>query len=133
MFLLPGMILAIAAIYVFPMQQAMACGCDGGGKKGGSSGGGLVNVQDNNIGNIEKNKVLSNDKILSNNKIKDVNVLSKNGNNKIFNSNNILSENAKDNNIVVNDVLNDLHNNIVKHNNVGVGALNDYFKMACGC
>ena len=157
MFLLPGMvgmILAIAAIYVFPMQQAMACGngCDGGAKNyggakkdGGSCCGSLVNVQDNNIGNVKTGKVgnvennnfkIGNVKtgdVLSGNKIKDINVLSKNDNNKILSYNSILSENLKDNNVVVNDNLNDLHNNIVKHNNVGASVLSDYFKQICGC
>jgi len=143
MFLLVGTVLAIAAVYVFPMQAAMACGggCDGGGKKGGGSGGSLVNVEDNNIGNVKDNdiKFLNHDKILSNNKIKDVNVLSKNGevnvlskNNNAF-LNNILSENGNNNNVDVSDIANDLHNNIVKHNNIGTSVLSDYFKQICGC
>jgi len=147
MFLLVGTILAIAAVYVFPMQAAMAWGggCGGGGKKGeygggkkgGSSGdccgGSLVSVQDNNIGNVKDNdiKFLNHDKILSNNKIKDVNVLSKNNNNAFLN--NILSENGNNNNVDVSDVANDLHNNIVKHNNIGTSVLSDYFKQICGC
>jgi hypothetical protein len=137
MFLLTGIVLAIAAVYVFPMQAAMACGggCDGGGKKGGGSGGSLVNVQDNNIGNVKDNdiKFLNHDKILSNNKIKDVNVLSKNGGNNLLN--NILSENGNNNNVDVSDIANDLelHGNIVKHNNLGTSVLSDYFKAICGC
>jgi len=135
MFLLVGTVLAIAAVYVFPMQAAMACGggCDGGGKKGGGSGGSLVNVEDNNIGNVKDNdiKFLNHDKILSNNKIKDVNVLSKNNNNAFLN--NILSENGNNNNVDVSDIANDLHNNIVKHNNIGTSVLSDYFKQICGC
>ncbi len=144
MFLLPGMILAIAAIYVFPMQQAMACGCDGGGKKGGGSGGSLVNVQDNNIGNVEKNKVLSNDKILSNNKIKDVNVLSnnkikdvnvlsKNDGNKFQSYNEILSGVGKQNNI---QSYNEILSGVGKQNTIkdfDFNVLNDYYKKACGC
>jgi hypothetical protein len=137
MFLLVGTILAIAAVYVFPMQAAMACGCGGGGKKGGGSGGSLVNVEDNNIGNVKHNdiKFLNHDKTLSNNKIKDVNVLSKNGEANVLskNYNNILSENGNNNNVEVTDVANDLHNNIVKHNNVGTSVLSDYFKQICGC
>jgi hypothetical protein len=139
MFLLVGTILAVAAVYVFPMQAAMACGggCGGGGKKGGGSGGSLVNVEDNNIGNVKDNdiKFLNHDKILSNNKIKDVNVLSKNGEANVLskNYNNILSENGNNNNVEVTDVANDLHNNIVKHNNVGTSVLSDYFKQICGC
>lgn len=149
MFLLVGTILAVAAVYVFPMQAAMACGggCDGGGKKGeygggkkgGSSGdccgGSLVSVQDNNIGNVKDNdiKALNHNKILSNNKIKDVNVLSKNNNNAFLN--NILSENGNNNNVDVSDIANDLefHGNIVKHNNLGTSVLSDYFKAICGC
>ena len=135
MFLLVGTILAVAAVYVFPMQAAMACGggCGGGGKKGGSSGGSLVNVEDNNIGNVKDNdiKFLNHDKILSNNQIKDVNVLSKNKNNAFLN--NILSENGNNNNVDVSDIANDLHNNIVKHNNIGTSVLSDYFKQICGC
>jgi len=152
MFLLTGIVLAIAAVYVFPMQAAMACGggCDGGGKKGGGGGGSLVNVQDNNIGNIKAGnnignvkdndiKFLNDNKILSNNKIKDVNVLSKNGEANVLSKNynnflnNILSENGNNNNVDVSDVANDLHNNIVKHNNVGTSVLSDYFKQICGC
>ena len=137
MFLLVGTILAIAAVYVFPMQAAMACGggCGGGGKKGGGSGGSLVNVEDNNIGNVKDNdiKFLNHDKILSNNQIKDVNVLSKNKNNAFLN--NILSENGNNNNVDVSDIANDLefHGNIVKHNNLGTSVLSDYFKAICGC
>jgi hypothetical protein len=146
MFLLVGTILAIAAVYVFPMQAAMACGggCDGGGKKGGGSGGSLVNVEDNkignikagnNIGNVKNNdiKFLNHNKILSNNQIKDVNVLSKNNNNAFLN--NILSENGNNNNVDVSDIANDLefHGNIVKHNNLGTSVLSDYFKAICGC
>ena len=149
MFLLVGTILAIAAVYVFPMQAAMACGggCDGGGKKGeygggkkgGSSGdccgGSLVSVQDNNIGNVKDNdiKALNHNKILSNNQVKDVNVLSKNNNNAFLN--NILSENGNNNNVDVSDIANDLevHGNIVKHNNLGTSVLSDYFKQICGC
>ncbi|SRR6266487_3079071 len=135
MFLSPGMILAIAAIYVFPMQQAMACGggCDGGGKKGGGSGGSLVNVQDNNIGNIEKNKVLSNDKILSKNKIKDVNVLSKNNGNKFQSYNEILSGVGKQNNI---QSYNEILSGVGKQNTIkdfDFYVLNDYYKKSCGC
>jgi hypothetical protein len=137
MFLLTGIVLAAAAIYVFPMQAALACGCDGGHKKGGGSGGSLVNVQDNNIGNVKNNniKFLNNDKVLSNNQIKDINVLSKNGEANVLskNYNNILNDNANGNNVDVSDVANDLHNNIVKHNNIGTSVLSDYFKQICGC
>jgi hypothetical protein len=147
MLLLTGIVLAVAAIYALPMQQAaMACGggCDGGGKKGGGGdccGGSLVSVQDNNIGNVKDNdiKFLNHNKILSNNQIKDINVLSKNGEVNVLSKNyneflnNILSENGNNNNVVVNDVANDLHNNIVKHNNIGTSVLSDYFKQICGC
>lgn len=147
MLLLTGVVLAVAAIYALPMQQAaLACGggCDGGGKKGGGGdccGGSLVSVQDNNIGNVKDNdiKFLNHNKILSNNQIKDINVLSKNGEANVLSKNyneflnNILSENGNNNNVVVNDVANDLHNNIVKHNNVGTSVLSDYFKQICGC
>lgn len=151
-----GLVLAFAAIYTFPMQQATACGksCNGGGGGGSDCcGGSLVNVEDNKIGNVKTGDTLSGNKILSENKIKflndnnigniqdvnvlsknylkDTNVLSKNYNNKFLN--NILSENLDDNNVVVNDVANDLHNNIIKHNNVGASVLSDYFKQICGC
>jgi hypothetical protein len=139
LFLMTGLVLAIAAIYALPMQQAMACGggCDGGGKKSGGSccGGSLVNVEDNNIGNVKDNdvKFLNHNKILSNNKIKDDNVLSKNNNNAFLN--NILCENGNNNNVDVSDIANDLefHGNIVKHNNLGTSVLSDYFKAICGC
>ena len=145
LFLMTGLILAFAAIYTLPMQQATACGksCNGGGGGGDDCcGGSLVNVEDNNVGNVKTGDTLSGNKILSENKIKalndnkignikDVNVLSKNSNNKFLN--NILSENLDDNNVVVNDVANDLHNNIIKHNNVGASVLSDYFKQICGC
>jgi hypothetical protein len=156
LFLMTGLVLAFAAIYTLPMQQATACGksCNGGGGGGDDCcGGSLVNVEDNKIGNVKTGDTLSGNKILSENKIKflndnkignvkdvnvlsknylkDVNVLSKNSNNKFLN--NILSENLDDNNVVVNDVANDLHNNIIKHNNVGASVLSDYFKQICGC
>lgn len=154
LFLMTGLVLAFAAIYTLPMQQATACGksCNGGGGGGDDCcGGSLVNVEDNNvgsnIGNVKTGDTLSGNKIkalndnnignikdvnvLSKNYLKDVNVLSKNSNNKFLN--NILSENLDDNNVVVNDVANDLHNNIIKHNNVGASVLSDYFKQICGC
>jgi hypothetical protein len=156
LFLMTGLVLAFAAIYTLPMQQATACGksCNGGGGGGDDCcGGSLVNVEDNDVGNVKTGDTLSGNKILSENKIKalndnkignikdvnvlsknylkDVNVLSKNYNNKFLN--NILSENLDDNNVVVNDVANDLHNNIIKHNNVGASVLSDYFKQICGC
>lgn len=161
LFLMTGLVLAFAAIYTLPMQQATACGksCKGGGGGSGDDccGGSLVNVEDNevgsNIGNVETGDTLSGNKILSENKIKflndnnignikdvnvlsknylkDTNVLSKNSNNQFLN--NILSENLDDNNVVVNDVANDLHNNIIKHNNLGTSVLSDYFKQICGC
>jgi len=117
MFLLVGTVLAIAAVYVFPMQAAMACGggCDGGGKKGGGSGGSLVNVEDNNIGNVKDNdiKFLNHNKILSNNQIKDINVLSKN----YLKDVNVLSKNY--NELKVSDVVSDNLNDItVKSNDV---------------
>ena len=135
MFLLVGTILAVAAVYVFPMQAAMACGggCGGGGKKGGSSGGSLANVEDNNIGNVKDNdiKFLNHDKILSNNKIKDVNVLSKNGGNKVLSDINVLNGENK----VFSDSDNSrmLQSNIIKHNDVGNGILADYYKKLCTC
>lgn len=136
MFLMTGLVLAVASIYSIPMQQATACG-NGCGKShgGGSDGGSLVNVEDNNIGNIKTggNKIntLNDINVLSKNYLKDFNVLSKNSNNQFLN--NILNENLDDNNVVVSDVANDLHNNIVKHNNVGTSVLSDYFKQICGC
>jgi hypothetical protein len=146
-FLLPGLILTIAAIYAYPMQQALGCGggCDGGGKKGGGS---LVNVQDNNIGNnigninAEHNKllsnnkvnVLSNDKILSNNHLKDINVLSKNSDNlKDINVLSKFTDNYFDvlsDNFAHSDILNGINTNV---GNVGVDILNDYYKQMCGC
>jgi hypothetical protein len=155
LFLMTGLVLAVAAIYSSPMQQATACrsSCDGGGGGGGGDccGGSLVNVEDNNvgsnIGNVETGDTLSGNKILSGNKLKtlndvnvlsknylnDFNVLSKNSNNQFLN--NILSENLDDNNVAVSDVANDLeiHGNIVKHNNLGTSVLSDYFKQICGC
>jgi hypothetical protein len=132
MFLLVGTILAIAAVYVFPMQAAMACGCGGGGKKGGGSGGSLANVEDNNIGNVKDNdiKFLNHDKILSNNKIKDVNVLSKNGGNKILSDTNVLNG---ENKFLSDNDNSRILSNLVKHNDVGNGILADYYKKLCTC
>jgi hypothetical protein len=134
MFLLIGTVLAVAAIYVFPMQAAMACGggCDGGGKKGGGSGGSLVNVQGNNIGNVKDNdiKFLNHDKILSNNKIKDVNVLSKNGGNKVLSDTNVLNG---ENKFLSDNDNSRILSNLVKHNDVGNGILADYYKKLCTC
>ena len=109
LFLLTGLVLAVAAIYSLPMQQAEACGKHGcGGGDGGNSyeedcdcGGSLISVDDNNIGNnignvntgdiLSENKVkalngnnignLKDVNVLSKNYLKDVNVLSKNINN----------------------------------------------------
>ena len=98
LFLLTGLVLAVAAIYSLPMQQAEACGKHGcGGGDGGNSyeedcdcGGSLISVDDNNIGNnignVNTGDILSENKVkaLNGNNIgnlKDVNVLSKNINN----------------------------------------------------
>jgi len=98
LFLITGLVLAIAATYSLPMQQAEACkrGC---GDNGGGSyeeegcdecGGSLVSVDDNNIGNNIGNintghilsgneiKALNDVNVLSKNYLKDVNVVSKN-------------------------------------------------------
>jgi hypothetical protein len=101
LFLFTGIVLAVAAIYTFPMQQVQACGksCDGGSNGGSCCGSSLVSVDGNNIGNVKtgdvkvanvktgdllsgnKVKVLNNNNIANNNNIgniNDVNVLSKN-------------------------------------------------------
>ena len=127
LFLMTGLVLAFAAIYTLPMQQAAACGksCDGGGGGGDDCcGGSLVNVEDNdigsNIGNVKTGDTLSGNKIgnvktgdiLSGNKIKalndnnignikDVNVLSKN----YLKDVNVLSKNY--NNKFLNNILSD--------------------------
>lgn len=97
LFLITGLVLAIAATYSLPMQQAEACkrGC---GDNGGGSyeeedcdcGGSLVSVDDNNIGNNIGNintghilsgneiKALNDVNVVSKNYLKDVNVVSKN-------------------------------------------------------
>jgi hypothetical protein len=104
MFLMTGLVLAVASIYSIPMQQAMACGggCDGGGKKGGGS---LVNVEtgDTKVGNIKTGHILSGNEIkaLNNNKIgnfKDINVLSKNylKDINVLGKNNVLNNNFND-------------------------------------
>jgi hypothetical protein len=141
MFLMTGLVLAVAAIYSIPMQQATACGngC-GKGHGGGSDGGSLVNVEDignvqgNNIGNVKalNNNHIGNLKdinVLSKNYLKDVNVLSKN--NDIFNDNyfDTLSDNFAHSNVL---------NNIIKHNNINTDVLdtnilNSYYKEICGC
>jgi hypothetical protein len=146
LFLMTGLVLAVAAIYSIPMQQqAMACGggCHGGGKK---SGGSLVNVEnignveDNNvkIGNVKTGHILSGNEILSKNYLKDVNVLSKNN---VLNDLHSLVE------VEHNNFLNDLHslvevedfaNNLhslaeVEKNPVNTEILNSYYKEICGC
>ena len=105
LFLLTGLVLAIAATYSLPMQQAEACRNHGCGDNGGGSyeeegcddcgcdecgGGSLVSVDDNNIGNnignINTGHILSGNEVtalndvnvLSKNYLKDVNVVSKN-------------------------------------------------------
>ena len=98
LFLMTGLVLAVAAIYSLPMQQAEACGKHCGDNGGGNykeedcgcGGGSLISVDDNNvgnnIGNINTGHILSGNKIkalndvnvLSKNYLKDVNVLSKN-------------------------------------------------------
>jgi hypothetical protein len=149
MFLLPGMILAIAAIYVFPIQQAMACGggCDGGGKKGGGS---LVNVQGNNIGNVKDNNIkVANVKtgdnnikvgnvktgdVLSANKIK---FLNDNDQNEIASHilkyNEVLSDNGEVASHILkyNEVLSDFEGNNVPILNDNT--LNAFKLLGCGC
>ena len=99
LFLLTGLVLAVAAIYSLPMQQAEACGKHCGDNGGGNykkedcgCGGSLVSVDDNkvgnNIGNINTGHILSGNKIKA---LNDVNVLSKNNNN--LNDVNVLSKN----------------------------------------
>lgn len=152
MFLLTGIVLAVAAIYSLPMQQAIACGksCDGGGGGGKDCcGGSLVSVEDNNIGNnignVKTGDILSGNhfKALNNNKIgnfKDVNVLSKN----YLKDVNVLSKNY--NKLKVSDVVSDNLNDItVKSNDViEDGSFNDNVQLAfykllssgksgCGC
>lgn len=135
----------IYAIPMQQAMASCGGGCDGGGKKGGGSlinvqDNNIGNVKDNNVKvYTEKNKVLSNnkvnvlshDKILSNNKIKDVNVLSKNDNKFYTHDFNVLSKNG--NNKIYNHDLIDLQNNIGKHNNFDIDVLNDYYKKMCGC
>ena len=86
LFLLTGLVLAVAATYSLPMQQAEACkhGCgdNGGGnyeEEDCDCGGSLISVDDNNVGNNIGN--INTGHILSGNEIKtlnDVNVVSKN-------------------------------------------------------
>ena len=97
LFLLTGLVLAVAATYSLPMQQAEACkhGCgdNGGGnyeEEDCDCGGSLISVDDNNIGNNIGNintghilsgneiKTLNDVNVVSKNYLKDVNVLSKN-------------------------------------------------------
>ena len=110
LFLLTGLVLAVAAIYSLPIQQAEACGKHCGDNGGGNykkedcgCGGSLISVDDNNvgnnIGNINTGHILSGNKIkalndvnvLSKNHLNDVNVLSKNNN--YLNDVNVLSKN----------------------------------------
>lgn len=159
MFLLTGIVLAVAGIYTFPMQQVEACSksCSGGDKNGGSCCGSLVNVQGNNVGNVKTGDVkvgnVKTGDVLSSNDIK---ILSNNHNNKIGNLNdvNVLSKNyVKDvnvlsknyNNLKVSDVASDNLNDItVKSNDViEDGSFNDNIQVAfskllsggkgCGC
>lgn len=160
LFLFTGIVLTVAGIYTFPMQQVEACdkSCNGGGKNGGSCCGSLVNVQGNNVGNVKTGDVKvgnvktgdvlsgNNIKILSNNdnnkigNLKDVNVLSKN----YVKDVNVLSKNY--NNLKVSDVASDNLNDItVKSNDViEDGSFNDNIQVAfnkllsggksgCGC
>lgn len=133
LFLMTGLVLALAAIYTLPMQQATACGksCGGGGGGGDDCcGGSLVNVEKNKVGNVKTGDVLSGNKIkalndnnignfkaLNDNKIgnlKDVNVLSKN----ILKDINVLSKNT--NNIGVSEIAND------------IGSYNEHFGKVYG-
>lgn len=128
LFLLTGLVLAVAAIYSLPMQQAEACGKHGCGDNSGGNyeeeecndcGGSLLNLEDN-----LNTKILNIDKTLSGNEIK---VLSDNDNNNIANLNdvNVLSKNyvkdvdvlkdidvVKDITIKSNDVIED-HSNVL--------------------
>lgn len=130
LFLLTGLVLAVAAIYSLPMQQAEACGKHGCGDNGGGSyeeeeedcndcGGSLLNLEDN-----LNTKILNIDKTLSGNEIK---VLSDNDNNNIANLKdvNVLSKNyvkdvdvlkdidvVKDITIKSNDIIED-HSNVL--------------------
>ena len=134
LFLMTGLVLAVAAIYSLPMQQAEACGKHCGDNGGGNykeedcgcGGGSLISVDDNNvgnnIGNINTGHILSGNKIkalndvnvLSKNYLKDVNVLSKNNN--YLKDVNVLSKNLDkvelnkviyDNDVIDGDGLND--------------------------
>lgn len=147
LFLATGLILALAAIYTLPMQQATACGksCDGGSGGGDDCcGGSLVNVEDNNvgsnIGNIDTGDIASDNKIkfLNNNNIgnlKDVNVLSKNylKDFNVLSKNDVLSKNI--NNINLDDVIKD---NDVIDGDAYIPVLNDnvqlgFLKLLSGC
>jgi hypothetical protein len=159
LFLMTGLVLAIAAIYALPMQQAMACGggCDGGGKKSGGSccGGSLVNVQDNGniktgnvkVGNVENNKIgnVKTGDIASGNNLKFLNnndILSKN-----FNGNNILNDFLKtgdvihyydENDEILNDNIGDVIHYYDENDNIKVPVVSDNtlaaFKLlGCGC
>jgi len=143
MFLMTGLVLAVAAIYSIPMQQVMACGggCDGGGKKGGGS---LVNVEtgDTKVGNIKTGHILSGNEIkaLNNNKIgnfKDINVLSKNylKDVNVLGKNNVLNNNFNDF-VDTGDILHYpkiLNDADILNNNVNTDILNSYYKEICGC
>jgi len=151
LFLMTGLVLALASIYALPMQQALACGggCDGGGKKGGGSGGSLVNVQDNGniktgnvkVGNVGNNKIgnVKTGDIASGNYLKFLN------NNNLLSKNNILSGHSlvevERNNFLnghslveVEDFANNLHSLAeVEKNPVNTNILNSYYKEICGC
>lgn len=155
MFLLTGIVLAVAGMYTFPMQQVEACGksCNSGDKNGGSCCGSLVNVQGNNVGNVKTGDVkvgnvktgdvkvgnVKTGDVLSGNNIK---ILSNNDNNKIGNLNdvNVLSKNyvkdvnvlSKNNNMKVSNIASDNLNDItVKSNDViEDGSFNDNIQVA---
>ena len=124
LFLLTGLVLAVAATYSLPMQQAEACGKHCGDNGGGNyeeedcnCGGSLVSVDDNNIGNnignINTGHILSGNQInalndvnvLSKNYLKDVNVVSKNLDNveldKVLYSNDVIDGDGLNGNSVL--------------------------------
>lgn len=137
LFLLTGLVLAVAAIYSLPMQQAEACGKNGCGDNGGGNyeeedcndcGGSLLNLEDNlntkilNIDDTLNNKILNGNevKVLSDNdnnniaNLKDVNILSKN----YIKDVDVLSDNLKDITIKSNDVIEDHSNVLVVDDNI---------------
>lgn len=124
LFILTGLVLAVAAISSFPMQDVNACGngC-GGNDDDDCCGGSLLNLEDNlNTKILNNNKILSDNevKVLSDNdnnniaNLKDVNVLSKN----YIKDVEVLSDNLQDITIKSNDVIEDHANVLVVDDNI---------------